>query len=297
MQEFKTFSSKILIFGEHIINKGSNGLATPFSVFNCKLSFDITTETLNASEEVLVLIFNQINNDENLSEIFDLVSFEQDIYNGLKININIPVGYGLGSSGAICAGVYDEYCYSKTENPHEIKRILGEMEGAFHGKSSGLDPLVSFLNKSVLVTKKTTEIVDFKIENNIEFHIFLVDTKQARKTAPLVNVFLEKYDSNESFARLVSQELVPLTNEIIDDFLSNSLEQTYSKIAKLSALQLKIFKEFILEKYLKLWKKALNNNDFYLKICGAGAGGFMLGFCKDKSCVLDVFDEDLIIFL
>ena len=75
------------------------------------------------------------------------------------------------------------------------------------------------------------------------------------------------------------------------------MEETYQKIAKLSALHLENFKDLILEKHIAVWKKGLKNNEFYLKICGAGGGGFMLGFCKDKSCVLDSFEDNEVIFL
>ncbi len=297
MKEFEIFPAKILLFGEHIINKGSNGLATPFPKYYCSFSYEKTALTLNASQEVLELISKQINESENLSSIIDLVEFEQDIHNGLHINMNIPIGYGLGSSGAICAGVYNHYCHFKTENPTVLKKILGEMEGAFHGKSSGLDPLVSYLNKSVLVTEDYSKVIDFSLAKNTTFNLFLIDTQHARKTAPLVNNFLAKYETNINFSELIDATIVPLTNAIIEDFVSNNLEKTYSKIKQLSALHLENFQELILEKHISIWQKALKNDAFYLKICGAGGGGFMLGFCKDKKEVLDVFDSEEIIFL
>ena len=211
--------------------------------------------------------------------------------------MNIPVGYGLGSSGAICAGVFDAYTNHKNLHPQVLKTILGEMEGAFHGKSSGLDPLVSYLEKSVLVTKENTEINDFNLKNVKAFQIFLIDTKHARKTAPLVNQFLETYQSNPIFAETLNTAIIPLTNEIIEDFLNNKLENTYQKIAKLSKLHLENMQFLILDKHLNIWETALKNDDFYLKICGAGGGGFMLGFCLDKAKVLQVFGEDEVIFV
>lgn len=293
----KTFPSKILLFGEHIINKGANGLATPFYSYFSTLSFEKNEFSLQESRVILELILNQIKNTPNLKSLFDLETFISDIEKGMLINMNIPVGYGLGSSGAICAGIFDAYAKDKNKKPQEIKTILGEMEGAFHGKSSGLDPLVSYLEKSVLVTQTNTEIIDFDLKNVAEFQVFLIDTKQPRKTAPLVNQFLETYNTNSDFAKKVDEEMIPLTNDIIKDFLENDLENTYTKIAQLSKLQLENFKFLILEKHLLIWEKALKNQDFFLKICGAGGGGFMLGFCKDKNKVLEVFDADEVVFV
>ena len=79
MNTFKTFPAKILLFGEHIINKGANGLALPFHKYNCTLSFEKTAKTLTESKEVLSLIHNQIENDEILDARFDNVEFLQDI--------------------------------------------------------------------------------------------------------------------------------------------------------------------------------------------------------------------------
>ena len=31
----------------------------------------------------------------------------------------------------------------------------------------------------------------------------------------------------------------------------------------------------------ELWKKGIETNTYYLKLCGSGGGGFMLGFTKD----------------
>ncbi|MBT7242136.1 MAG: mevalonate kinase, partial [Flavobacteriaceae bacterium] len=31
----------------------------------------------------------------------------------------------------------------------------------------------------------------------------------------------------------------------------------------------------------KLWKKGIETNTYYLKLCGSGGGGYMLGFTED----------------
>ncbi len=31
----------------------------------------------------------------------------------------------------------------------------------------------------------------------------------------------------------------------------------------------------------KLWKQGIESNDFYLKLCGSGGGGYILGFTED----------------
>ena len=31
----------------------------------------------------------------------------------------------------------------------------------------------------------------------------------------------------------------------------------------------------------ELWKQGLDTNDYYLKLCGSGGGGYILGFAAD----------------
>jgi mevalonate kinase len=33
--------------------------------------------------------------------------------------------------------------------------------------------------------------------------------------------------------------------------------------------------------YRKLWKDGIDSNSYYLKLCGSGGGGYILGFTKD----------------
>ena len=32
---------------------------------------------------------------------------------------------------------------------------------------------------------------------------------------------------------------------------------------------------------LRIWRNGIESNDYYLKLCGSGGGGYILGFTKD----------------
>jgi mevalonate kinase len=34
-------------------------------------------------------------------------------------------------------------------------------------------------------------------------------------------------------------------------------------------------------KFHALWKQGIDTNDYYLKLCGSGGGGYILGFTED----------------
>ena len=35
------------------------------------------------------------------------------------------------------------------------------------------------------------------------------------------------------------------------------------------------------DKYKDIWLKGINSNAYYLKLCGSGGGGYILGFTKN----------------
>ena len=95
----------------------------------------------------------------------DLSKLRQDTENGMYFDSSIPQGYGVGSSGALVAAIYDKYAIDKItvlenltkEKLLKLKAIFGEMESFFHGKSSGLDPLNSYLSLPILINKNNIE--------------------------------------------------------------------------------------------------------------------------------------------
>src|SRR5690606_10766092 len=95
---------------------------------------------------------------------------------GYRFEMNTPVGYGAGSSGVLTAIVYDQYRKDSNEiNITDLKKRLALIESFFHGESSGLDPLVSYLNKPILVKSGQVKVVEDAL--NIEdWKIYLIDS-------------------------------------------------------------------------------------------------------------------------
>ena len=156
------------------------------------------------------------------------------------------------------------------------------MESYYHGKSSGLDPLVSYLNKAVLLAEnnklKTIELS--KESNKNDISIFLIDTKTIGETQPLVNWFLEKYKM-ESYSSAIQNQLVPINNNCINNLLSGNDDELFSNIKSLSEFTFDYFNQMIPKSVEKIWKSGLETGNYYLKLCGSGGGGMMLGFTND----------------
>jgi mevalonate kinase len=283
----KSFNSKLLLFGEHIINRGAKGLAIPTKHFAGQ--FDFIHEEWNdaavVSNRAIQGLTEHIIYDKELSHLYDTNLLLTDLEHGLYFQSNIPQGYGLGSSGALVAALCERYRLKPIDQaqPTLIKKELASIECFFHGKSSGLDPLVCFLDKSVLIDNgDVKDVFDLTLSDKTFFRTFLINTEKPRQTAPLVKLFLNKCKS-EKFAGVVDESLVKANDMCIKAFLKPGYSSFWKSLKLISQIHYDYMDEFIPEEFKPVWRQGLANNEFYLKICGAGGGGFILGFAKKEA--------------
>ncbi len=280
----KQYTSKLLLFGEHSIIKGSQALAMPLPHFygswkNTNRDFEKVQMELPAFANHLEVLQNK---NELLCEL-DIAHFKKELAKGLFFDSNIPTGYGVGSSGALCAAVYDVFCKNKLEKKESnfltFKKIFAQLESFFHGSSSGTDPLICFIEKTLLLeSKEKISIVDFQQKNN--YQLFLLDTKIPRQTGPFVNIFLDKCKNLDYFSRLQA-EYIPDVDEAIAAFLSQNVNVLFGKVHDIGHFQFKYFSEMIPTDFRAIWLDGLASDFFKLKLCGAGGGGFLLGITFD----------------
>jgi mevalonate kinase len=277
----KIFYSKILLFGEHIINKGAMGLAVPIEQYDGMLKFgDLRDKLSRESNSSLELLANYIIHHEEIANQYDTNQFLDDIDKGLYFDSSIPQGYGLGSSGALVAAIYHQYQKFRRKNHlvSELKKQLAQLESYFHGKSSGLDAIVSYLHKAVLVNKGDVEkTFDLPESKNTALKIFLINTHQVRNTSTFVNLFLEKC-KEKKFMEALERSLIPTTNIAIESFMATNYTDLMTSVKLISQLQFDLLPEFIPKGFKDVWKEGLRHNEYHLKICGAGGGGFIIGF-------------------
>jgi mevalonate kinase len=87
------------------------------------------------------------------------------------------------------------------------------------------------------------------------------------------------------FMKMIQNELIPLNQTCITYFLSGHWEALLPAVKTLSALTLEYFEPMIPENLKPLWDAGLKNEDYFLKLCGSGGGGMLLGFTTDLSKV------------
>jgi mevalonate kinase len=284
------FYSKILLFGEYGIIQDAMGLSIPYNFYKGK--FHLPEDKYSESNEHLRTYFTYLSylDVSGLANAkLDLNRFKRDIKDGLAFDSSIPQGFGVGSSGALVAAIYNEYAIDKIDAENinktelaDLKQIFGQMESHFHGKSSGLDPLICYLNLPVIIkSKEDLDTVGLPAErDNSQGAIFLLNTNEPGETQPMVQIFMEKM-KEQGFRKMVKTELKKYNDECISSFLKGDFVPLFKNLKKLSAILLQNFSPMIPDQFQSIWKKGIESGDYYLKLCGSGGGGYILGFTRD----------------
>ena len=110
----------------------------------------------------------------------------------------------------------------------------------------------------------------------------MIDSGSPGKTQPLVDYFM-KQSKRADFMEMIQKELIPLNQKCIRYFLTARWDELLPAVKKLSALSLQHFVPMIPENLKALWNSGLENEDYFLKLCGSGGGGMLLGFTSDLS--------------
>lgn len=288
------FYSKILLFGEYGIIQDSKGLSIPYNFYKGALKSDENpTEDAKKSNQSLVKFvayLKQLQTEQPNLVTFNIELLQNDVNDGMYFDSSIPQGYGVGSSGALVAAIYDKYAANKItvlenltrEKLLQLKSIFSNMESFFHGKSSGLDPLNSYLSLPILINSKDNiEAAGIPSQSATgKGAVFLLDSGIVGETAPMVNIFMENL-KDQGFRKMLKSQFIKYTDSCVENFLQGDMKSLFKNTKELSKVVLSNFKPMIPEQFHQIWQNGIETNDYYLKLCGSGGGGYILGFTQD----------------
>jgi mevalonate kinase len=138
-----------------------------------------------------------------------------------------------------------------------------------------MDPLVSLENKAVLKDEQVTfhSIADPGWPEG--YKVYLWDSGIERTTAPLVTAFKNKLADSE-FRVTLERNLIPMVDHAIHFYLSGSAAMLEECINVISQFQRQYFTEMIPAEVMELWVGIMHRDRVYMKLCGAGGGGFFM---------------------
>jgi mevalonate kinase len=116
------------------------------------------------------------------------------------------------------------------------------------------------------------------ISNDI--HIFLIDTKITSPTAPLVNIFKERR-KDKIYLEKFNNKYIPLVNDCISSLIEKKDDDFFNNVSQLSKMQTEMLGHTIPDNVKEFFFFDINKDGFQIKLCGAGGGGFLLGFTNN----------------
>lgn len=276
----RIYPSKILIAGEYTVLNGSGALLIPY-----KSRFVQWKKEWQRQDEQLSALCEYLTRHELLASLIDISYLRKAIQEGWYLEGNIPLGYGLGSSGAVTAAVWDRFRLRETleMSVEDMLEVFKMMESYFHGKSSGLDPLVSFYQLPVHARVGKIELLkDFDLDSTLPSVLVLLDSGQSRQTQKGVNWFQQQMQ-HQDFREQIN-DLSKINQRIIEAMIKRdtiTFEECWKRISQIT---MQLFRPMIPDPVYNIWKEGLQSETYYLKLCGAGGGGFFLVHCYDQNC-------------
>ena len=108
----------------------------------------------------------------------------------------------------------------------------------------------------------------------------MLDSGIIGETAPMVGIFMEKM-KQEGFRTMLKNQFIKHTDACVEDFLKGDINSLFKNTKQLSKVVLSHFKPMIPKQFHTIWKAGIESNAYYLKLCGSGGGGYILGFTED----------------
>ena len=283
---------KVILFGEHFVVYGVKAIL-------CSINKRVTVTAEKISDKKIV-INSEIGNlilepNKSISEInsplkpfyylANKIIKNQDTGIQIKIDSEIPLGVGLGSSSACCvAGAAAIFKLFGDISKEEILELAIEAERTIFENTSGADCTVCVYGGIMEYDKKQ----GFKkIEDEPNFQLVIANSNIEHSTESMVSeVKAFTIKNKEEFSKLLNQEL-----ELVEDVLKLLKENNTIELGeKINQNQEYLETIGISNNQLREMIEIGQKTSFGAKITGSGGGGCIFAI-TDESNLEDTLKE------
>jgi len=283
---------KVILFGEHFVVYGVKAIL-------CSINKRVTV-TAEKTTDKKIFINSEIGNlilepNKSISEInsplkpfyylANKVIKNQNTGIQIKIDSEIPLGVGLGSSSACCvAGAAAIFKLFGDISKEEILELAIEAERTIFENTSGADCTVCVYGGIMEYDKKQ----GFKkIEDEPNFQLVIANSNIEHSTESMVSeVKAFTIKNKEEFSKLLDQEL-----ELVEDVLKLLKENNTIKLGeKINQNQKYLETIGISNNQLRKMIEIGQKTSFGAKITGSGGGGCIFAI-TDESNLEDTLKE------
>jgi mevalonate kinase len=274
---------KVILFGEHFVVYGVKAILCAINKRVTVTAEKIKEEKISIKSDIgdLELEINKPISKINspLKPFYYLANkMIQNQSTGIEIKIesDIPLGAGLGSSSACCvagAAAISKLFSEKTKE--EILELAIEAERTIFENTSGADCTVCTYG-GIIEYEKEKGFIKIKSEPN--FHLIIANSNIKHSTESIVSKVKQfKNEDTERFSKLCNDE-----SKLIEDVLQLLKENNIQKLGQKVVQNQKYLETIgISNEKLKDMIKIGQESSFGTKITGAGDGG----------CVFSLTDE------
>ena len=276
---------KVILFGEHFVVYGIKAI---LCAINKRIT--VTAETIKENKISIKSNIGNLELEPN-KEISEINSPLKPFYylankliknqnTGIRIKVesDIPLGVGLGSSSACCvAGAAAISRLFKKRSKEEILELAIEAEKTIFENTSGADCTVCTYGGIMEYDKKNGFN---KIESEPNFHLVIANSKIKHSTKSVVeNVRQFKEKNEEEFSALCDKES-KLVEDILELLKNNNIVEIGQRINENQE-----YLETIGVSNEKLRKmiKIGQDKSFGAKITGAGGGGCIFALTNESN--------------
>ena len=274
---------KVILFGEHFVVYGVKAILCAVNKRVTVTAEKIKEEKISIKSDIgdLELELNKPISEINspLKPFYYLANKiirNQSTGIEIKIESDIPLGAGLGSSSACCvagAAAISKLFSEKTKK--EILELAIEAEKTIFENTSGADCTVCTYG-GIIEYEKEKDFIKIKSEPN--FHLIIANSNIKHSTESIVSKVKQfKNEDTERFSKLCNDE-----SKLIEDVLQLLKENNIQKLGQKVVQNQKYLETLgISNEKLKDMIKIGQESSFGTKITGAGDGG----------CVFSLTDE------
>ena len=275
---------KIILFGEHFVVHGNRAILGAIDKYATVTSEKTNTENILISSSLGQTSIQKEQDVDKVEKKFrpffyiaKQVILKNNFDKGISIKIesDIPIGAGLGSSSACCVAATASILnlFDKSDEK-EILELSIQAEKTIFTNSSGADCTVS-VHGGIIEYQKKEGFSKIDIENELNF--LIIDSEQVHATDKVVEQVKKFKDENSNiFSELCSEE-ERLITKALNSMKNNDLETIGKCMAQ---NQMYLEQIGVSNDTLLSITKEIEKITFGAKITGAGDGGCIIALTE-----------------
>jgi mevalonate kinase len=284
---------KWILAGEHAVLRGSPALVFPLKNYSMRWVFaegpqDLTLTLQGAhGEELSLVIWGLIEN-----ALLKVGRQRHDLLGHLQISNDLTLGAGLGASAALCVGVAKIFAHKGWVDANRVYEFARDLEGLFHGQSSGVDIAVSLEGVPLKFHRGGDRV---KLTNQWSPHFYLSYSGKRGVTSECVRAVMKMFEQGPHLAEKIDNQMREAVR-LAEVALQSDADEGFDALARAIDQARDCFYQWglcdgVVDQHMQMLTAA---GAYAVKPTGSGGGGYILSLWKTEAPPKLVQQESLL---